>query len=143
MPGTTKPPVWYWVVGGLALIWNLLGVKAYLARVMMTEEAIAALPEAERALYTDAPTWAVGAFAIAVWAGALGCVVLLLRKSVALPVLIVSLVAIVVQDIHSFFIADSMVVYGPTVMIMPMMVLVIAVALVWHARSSIAKGWLA
>jgi len=35
-----------------------------------------------------------------------------------------------------------MAVYGPGVLIMPIMVLVISVALVWHAKSSIAKGWL-
>jgi len=142
MPETTKPPGWYWVVGGLALVWNLLGVAAYLAQVMMTEEAIAALPQVERGLYTDVPSWAVGAFAISVWAGALGCGLLLLRKSVAMPVLALSLVGVVVQMIHSFFIADSMAVYGPGVLIMPIMVLVISVALVWHAKSSIAKGWL-
>jgi hypothetical protein len=40
------------------------------------------------------------------------------------------------------FIADSMAVYGPGVLIMPILVVVVAVALVWHAKSSIARGWL-
>lgn len=137
-----KPPTWFWVVGVVALIWNLLGVMAYLAQVMMTEEAIAAMPEAERALFVSVPAWAVGAFAISVFGGALGCVLLLVRTSVAMPVLVVSLVAVLVQMAHSFLIADSMAVYGPSVVIMPSMVVAGAVALVWHAKASIAKGWL-
>ncbi len=142
MTESGKPPTWFWVVGALALVWNLLGVMAYLAQVMMTEDAIAALPEAERALLADVPAWAVGAFATSVFAGALGCILLLARKGVAMPVLVVSLVAVLVQMVHSFFLTDSMAVYGPSVMIMPVLVVIIAVALVWHAKSSLAKGWL-
>ncbi len=142
MTESGKPPTWFWVVGAVALIWNLMGVAAYLSQVMMTEEAIAAMPEAERALLADVPAWAVGAFAISVFGGALGCVLLLVRKSVAVPVLVVSLVAVLVQMVHSFFIADSMAVYGPSVFIMPIMVVAGSVALVWHAKASLAKGWL-
>ena len=143
MAETTKPPVWFWVAGAFALIWNLMGVAAYLMQVMMTEEVLAALPEAERALFQDVPAWAVGAFATAVFAGALGSLLLLLRKRAAMAVFIVSLIGIVVQMVHSFVIADSIEVYGPSVLIMPIMVLVIGVVLVWHAKSSIAKCWLA
>jgi len=142
MTETTKPPTWFWVAGAFALIWNLMGVAAYVMQVMMTEEVIAALPEAERALFLDIPAWAVGAFAISVFGGALGSLMLLLRTRAAMAVLIVSLIGIVVQMIHSFFIADSMEVYGPGVLIIPIMVLVIGFVLVWFATSSIAKGWL-
>jgi len=142
MPESTKLPVWYWIVGGLALVWNLMGVAAYVAQVTMSEEALAALPEAERALYETVPAWAVGAFALAVFGGALGCLLLLLRKRLAMPALVVSLVGVLVQMSHSFFIADSMEVYGPGATVMPIMVVVIAILLVWHTRSSTARGWL-
>ena len=36
-----KPPVWFWVVCVLALIWNGLGVMAYLGRAFATDEMIA------------------------------------------------------------------------------------------------------
>jgi hypothetical protein len=65
------------------------------------------LPEVERALYESVPAWATGAFAVAVWGGALGCLLLLLKKKLATPVLILSFIGIVVQMIHSFFIANS------------------------------------
>ncbi|VAW11040.1 hypothetical protein MNBD_BACTEROID03-2112 [hydrothermal vent metagenome] len=100
MTNTTrvKPPIWFWIVSVLALLWNLLGVMAYLAQVNMTDETLAALPEAERALYENQPIWATMAFAIAVWGGALGSLALLLRKRWARAVLLISLIGIIVQN---------------------------------------------
>lgn len=142
MSESSKPPLWFMVVAGLALVWNLLGVAAYLGQVMMSDESIAALPEAERALYEGVPAWAVSAFAIAVFGGALGSLLLLLRKRLSVPVLVVSLVGVLVQMYHSFFVANSMEVYGPGAIAMPTMVVVIAFYLVWLSRSSVLRGWL-
>lgn len=135
-------PGWFWAISAVALIWNLMGVGAYWAHVNMTPEDIAALGEAERALYDSAPAWATGAFAIAVFGGALGSLLLLLRKSWAMPVFVVSLVGVLVQMYHSFFVIDSIEVYGPGGMIMPVMVIAIAALLVWFSKSCKDKGWL-
>lgn len=140
---STQPPKWFWVVGGIALVWNLMGVMAYIMQVTMSDEARAALPEAERLLYETVPTWATAAFAIAVWGGALGCVLLLMRKALALPVFALSLCGIVVQNIHSFFFSKSWEVFGPGGVAMPIMVVVIAVYLIVLARRARAEGWIA
>jgi len=139
---TNKPPTWFWVVSVIALLWNLMGVFAYIGQVTMSPEVLQALPENERALYESAPAWATGAFAIAVWGGALGCILLVLRRKLATPVLFVSLIAIVVQMYHSFFISNSIEVYGPGGMIMPVMVILIAIFLIWFSRKATANGWL-
>ena len=143
MTNTTrvKPPIWFWVVSVLALLWNLLGVMAYLAQVNMTDEALAALPEAERALYENQPMWATMAFAIAVWGGALGSLALLLRKRWARAVLLISLIGIIIQMTHSFFFSNNFEVYGPDKMIMPIMVIVFGVLLVLFARMAINRNW--
>jgi hypothetical protein len=132
----------FWIIAGVALVWNLLGVGAYFSHVMMTEEAIMQLPEAEQMLYQDLPAWATAAFAVAVFGGALGCLLLLLRKALATPVFILSLAGIVVQMYHSFAIANTMEVYGPGSTVMPAMVLVIGILLVWYARHATARGWI-
>ncbi len=110
----------------------------------MTDEALAALPEMERALYENVPTWAVFAFAIAVFAGTLGCILLLLRKKLATTIFIISLLAILVQMFYNFFIflGKATEVYGPESMIMPVMVVITGFFLVWHARKCNANGWL-
>jgi len=133
------PKSFYWIAA-VALIWNLLGVGAYLSQVTMSPEALNALPEAERALYENVPAWATAAFAIAVFGGAVGCLLLLLKKALATPVLIASLLGVVVQMYHAFFVANSIEVYGPGGMIMPTMVIVIAVFLVWYSMSAKKRG---
>jgi len=135
-------PAWFRIVGILAFVWNLMGVAAYLAQVRMTEADFAALPEAQRLLYETTPAWATAAFATAVFAGALGCLLLILRKSLAAPVLIVSLLAVLVQMFHAFFMSKSFEVFGPGSTIMPLMVIVIAVALVWLANKGKKYNWL-
>ena len=132
----------FWIISGVALVWNLLGVAAYVMQVTMTEDALMQLPEAERMLYENIPAWATGAFAVAVFGGALGSLLLLLRKSWAVPVFIASLVGILVQMYHSLFVARSIEVYGPGGLIMPVLVLVIAVLLLWYSRSASAKAWI-
>ena len=124
MTDRIKPPVWFWIVGSIALLWNLLGVQAYIMQVTMSSEAIAALPEAERALYEDLPTWATAAFATAVWGGAFASLVLLLRKSIAYHLFILSLIGIVIQMIYNVFISNSIEVYGPGGFVMPVMVFI-------------------
>ena len=136
------PPRSFYVISGVALAWNLLGVMAYIMQVTMSQEAFNALPDAERMLYENMPSWATAAFAIAVNGGALGGLLLLLRKALAFPVLIASLVGVMVQMYHSFFIANSIEVYGPGGMIMPVMVVVISVFLVWYSRDAKGKGWI-
>ncbi len=135
------PKSFYWIAG-VALIWNLLGVGAYVSQVTMSPDALNALPEAERALYENVPAWATAAFAIAVNGGALGCLLLLLKKAIATPVLIASLAGVIVQMYHSFFIANSIEVYGPGGMVMPISIVIIGVYLVWFSMNAKNKGWI-
>ena len=138
---TTVPKMFYWI-SGAALVWNLLGVAAYVGQVTMSPEALEAMPEAQRALYENVPTWVTSAFAIAVNAGALGCLLLVLRKVLALPVLVVSLIAVLVQMYHNFFMSNAMEVMGAAAVIGPAFVIVIGIYLVWFANDAKSKGWI-
>ena len=57
--------------------------------------------ESEHAIIEGRPTWATGGFAIAVFGGALGCLLLLLRKSAAYYLFIASLLGVVVTMLHT------------------------------------------
>jgi hypothetical protein len=137
-----NPPRSFYLVSGFALLWNLLGIMAYVGQVTMTEEVLNSLPEAQRVLYETVPAWATSAFAIAVNGGALGCLLLLLRKALATPVLIASLAGVVVQMYHSFFIANTIEVYGFGGMMMPIGVVVVSVYLVWYSMDVKKKDWI-
>ena len=45
---SNKAPIWFTVVSVLLLIWNFLGVMAYISQVTMGPEALAALPGDQR-----------------------------------------------------------------------------------------------
>lgn len=140
-PNTTAPKWFVFLVIVLA-IWNLMGVMAFVMQMTMTAEQIAALPEKEQMLYQDIPLWVNIAFGCAVFGGALGCIALVLKKAIALPILFISLAGVIVQMFHAFVIANSFEVYGPGGTIMPIMVVVVALYLVWLANNAKAKSWL-
>lgn len=142
MSEKTAVPVWFWVVAIVALIWNLLGAMAYIDQMSMTPEVLAALPDEQRVLYETVPAWATGAFAIAVFGGVLGCLLLLLKKKLAITLFIISLLGVLVQMFHSFFMTNSFEVFGPGGLIMPIMVFVIGFLLIWFSKMAKTKDWI-
>lgn len=135
-------PKWFTVAAAFALVWNLLGVMAFIGQMTMTAEMLAELPPAEQALYESVPFWATIAFACAVFGGALGSLALLMKKSLAQPLLILSLAGVAVQMFHAFFISNSFEVFGPGGAIMPAMVLIIAIVLVRFVEKAKVNNWL-
>ena len=135
-------PTWFKVVAVLALLWNLLGCFAFFSDLRLSPEDLAKLPEAQQALYAARPGWAVAATAVAVFGGALGSIGLLLRKKGALPVFVLSLLGILVQDFSLFVLADGASLAGPVAVVMQAVVLAVGIALVLLSRKGIARGWL-
>src|SRR6266545_7674052 len=90
-------------IGAVALIWNVMGIMNFFWQ--MNADTLAAMPELHRSMVKGRPAWATGAFAIAVFGGALGCLLLLLRKSAAYYLFIASLLGVIVQLIHTLGIA--------------------------------------
>lgn len=130
----------FWLIAVFCLVWNLGGVMAYMGQ--MDPEALAAMPESTRAMVEMRPVWATGAFAIAVWGGALGCLLLLLRKSIALYVFAASALGVLVQYTYELGMAGSTESFGPGTIVMVIMIPLIAVFLIWYARYTTAKGWI-
>ena len=141
---TKSVPVWFWVVAGLALVWNGFGAMAFTGFVTMSPEALAEYPEAEQALLQSYPGWATIVYAIAVFSGVIGSLLLLLRKGLATIVFIASLLAIIVQFSYWLFMSGAAEVYEPAQLYaMPVAVIVIAVFLIWFSKMASRKGWIA
>ena len=137
-----KPTTIFWAIGIIGLIWNLMGVYAYLQQAYMTAEDLAALPQDQQQLYENVPAWVTAVFALAVFGGALGCILLLLRKKLAVFLLLISFVSILAQMSYNLFMSKALEVYGPGGMIMPIMVVLIAAFLVWYAKKVNDQGLL-
>lgn len=134
-----KPPIWFWIVSVIALIWNGLGVMAYLGRAFATDEMIAALPAEQQAEFlAEYPAWYTAAFALAVFCGALGCIALLIRKKWAHPLFIISALGAIVQHVYLFMNVEM----DGAAMVMPILVILVCLFLIWLAKNSISKGWI-
>jgi hypothetical protein len=127
----------FWLIGVLALIWNILGVVNYV--VQMDPDTLAAYRESERAIIEGRPAWATGGFAIAVFGGALGSLLLLLRIPAALYLFIASLLGVMVTMIHALG-ADIEFGIGEILGII-LMPLLVAALLVWYSKHAQDKGW--
>ena len=139
-----KRPTWFWIVAVLALLWNLFGVAMAWMQYSMTPDQLAQLPEAQRTLHEAMPGWLWAVDGVAVVAGTLGSLLLLMGKRLALPVFWVSLVAVVVLFGYCLFPGRMLEVLGAAQALpMPILVTVIALLLVWFARRSIVRGWIA
>jgi hypothetical protein len=77
MNSTTKPTPIYWLISILALLWNCIGIVAYLGQAYMTDEALKMLPETNQLYFSNIPAWVTAAFALAVFGGFFGCLGLL------------------------------------------------------------------
>ena len=143
MKNLNKPNTWYWIIGVIALLWNGMGVNQYLQQAYNTDAFKAMYPDEKvMEIALNTPSWVMGAFAIAVFGGLLGSILLLLRKKIAKPIFLVSLIAIIIQMFYNVFMSGAMEVYGPGVVIMPIMVIGFAVFILWYTKKSEAKGLL-
>ena len=144
MSESTKVPVSFWVVSGAALVWNLIGFLVYYLQVSATPEQLAEMytNEAELAFMTSIPAWATGAQGLAVTAGVLGSLLLLLRNKMAKMLFIVSLAGILAQNAYGFILGDGISALGVGAILLPIIVIVVAIALVIFSARAVEKGWL-
>ena len=86
------------------------------------------------------PAWLVGLWALAVWGGALGALLVLLKRRLAVPMLLVSLLAMVVTAIHNFISADGLYATGGTGPGFVLLIFVVALCLWLYARAMRERG---
>jgi hypothetical protein len=106
----------------------------------LIEFTLAAYRESERAIVEGRPAWATAGFAIAVFGGALGSLLLLLMKSAAYYVFIASLVGVIVTMIHTLGVDID---FSPgEILGIILMPLVVAAFLIWYSKRAEGKGWI-
>jgi len=142
MSDGNKLPTWFWIVSGVALVWNLMGLGAFFYQVMMSPETLATLPETQQQLYTNVPAWVNIAFAVAVFGGVIGSVGLLMKKAWASMAFLASLVGVLLQNTNTFFLSDAVAALGNEAIVMPIVIIIAAVALLWFSNMTKEKGWL-
>lgn len=120
----------------VGLVFNIAGIVNFLTQ--MNADAVAAMPEAYRTIVESRPAWATGAFALAVFGGGLGCLLLLFRKKFAFFVFIASLVGAVATQIPF----PGMPEFPVEALIGGLVQVVVTAFLTWYSRWAGRRAWL-
>lgn len=139
---STKPPIWFWIVSVIALLWNAMGVMQYLAQTYNTESFREQYTADQLEVIANTPSWMIAVFAIAVFTGLFGSVALLLRKKWAYTLFLISLITVVVQMSYNVFIVNSIEMFGTVALVTTLMILIFAVIFLLFSKKAISKLWI-
>lgn len=127
----------FWLICTIAVIWNVIGSVNFL--IQLNPEMIDAYRESERAIVLNRPVWATAGFALAVFGGAIGSLLLILRKTSSFYLLIVSLLGVIIT------IGDTLsrdITFGVGELIgIVLMPVVVAAFLLWYSKFVQKKFW--
>ena len=133
----------FWIITIVMLIWSVMGSVNLFWQLSMSADVLASFPETHRAIIIDRPLWATAGFAVGVLGGALGCILLMLKKSAARIVFIASLLGIIVTMVHTINVASSVIGFTPIeIFMMIVLPVLVAAFLIWYASIADNKGWL-
>lgn len=144
MGDDSKPPLrrpWHlWVVGLVGLAWNGVGATDFAMTQTRNDSWMGQLePGQVQALY-DLPAWLVPFWAIAVWGGVVGAVLILMGRAVAAPVLLASLTAMIITAGHDFASGQGLYSSGGTAPAFVLLIFGVALGLWGYARSLRGRG---
>jgi hypothetical protein len=140
--GTTQGRPWHlWLVGIFGTLWSAMGVVSFLLTQMRVEAVMSQFPPQQRAYFESFPLWTVACWAIGVFGGVIGCVLLLLEKRLAFPVLLTALIASLVSTLGGLFLLGGMAVMRETDAVgVSFIPIVVGVFLVVYAGAMSRKG---
>lgn len=124
----------------LFLLWGLMGIGAFLAQYTADLAPLAKSDPYQARIWSNMPLWAWLAYAIAVACGLGAAICLLLRRKLAVVLALLSLVAVLIQFAYTFFLTDVLAVRGPGAAAFPLLIILLAIAQLWLARSWSKRG---
>ena len=128
----------FWLLAVLGLLWNLMACVNFV--MQMNPEIVAKFPESHQAIIVGRPLWATAGFAICVFGGAIGCILLLLKKSSAIYLFAVSIVGVLITMVHTVKVSG---IFTPSeIMIMIVSPTLVAILLFCYAIYSKNKSWI-
>ena len=137
-----ETPNWIFVASVIFIGWNMTGAIFYLNERFMGPEMFDTMSSAQQNFFSSRPAWVTASYATAVWVGLVGAFLLLLRKRLALPVFIVSLIGALLQITYNLFIGGGLDAFGPSALIVPTLVTIIGFVEVWASKKATDEGWL-
>lgn len=92
-----KPSLWYWVICVLLLLWSFGGAYDYIMTRTQNEAYMGQYPQEMLDYWYNMPMLLDFTWPLAVWLGVLGWVLMLMRRNLAVPVFMISFVAMIIN----------------------------------------------
>lgn len=138
-----RTPAHLWIVGILATLWNAIGAFDYLMTQTRNAAYLSQFTADEQVWFDSFPLWADAFWALAVWGGLAGSLLLLARRRVAVAAFLVSLAGMFVglgYQLTASSVPASLATGAMS--IFPYVIIALGVALLLYARAMAAKGLL-
>lgn len=144
MTATTgvKTPWHIWVVGLVGVLWNGFGAFDYTMSNTLGDKWLesAGMTAEQIAHFNAMPAWMTGVWAIGVWGGVLGSILILFRRRLATPVFIASLVAFTASVVYGVFVDPAPHGGGPNMMVMHAVIFAGCAFFVWYSMRMTKRG---
>lgn len=140
--GSERATPWHlWVIGSIGFLWSCMGAMDYLMTSTRNEAYMSSFPAEKLEFFYAYPSWFIAFWAIAVWGGVVGAILLLLRKKVAVWVFLASLLGVVITAIRNYVFANGLEVVGSAFdLTISAVVFVVALGLFFYSQKMSARG---
>jgi len=138
---SARAPAHLWIVGIVSLLWNAFGSLDYTMTNLRNPAWLAKMPADQIAYMDSLPRWLTAFWAIGVWGGLVGSILLLMRNRYSVWAFALSFVGAVVGLGYQMFLTDmpASMKAGPLA-IMPWFIIAFAAFLLWYAWNAEKKG---
>ncbi len=138
---SVKTPWHLWVIGIVGFLWSAMGAMDYVMTKLRIEDYMAAFTPEQLEFFYGFPVWVDATWAIAVWGGVVGTILLLLRMRAAVWVLLASLLAMVATAIHNYGLSNGMEVMGDTFsLVFTAIIFLVSLGLYLYSKAMDTKG---
>jgi hypothetical protein len=139
-----RTPWHLWVIGVVSLMWNAMGAFDFVMTQTRNEAYMSSFTPEQLSFFYGFPAWVVAAWAVGVWGGVLGSLMLLFRRRMAVWIFLASLAAIVITTFQNLVLSNGMAVVGDAFSLgFTAVIFVVALALFLYARAMLKRNILA
>lgn len=101
-----RTPLHLWIVGVAATLWNAFGCFDYLMTQTRNEQYLAHFTDPMRVYFESFPLWMEATWALGVWSGLLGSLLLLARSRYAVAAFALSLAGLAVSTVYQYVLSS-------------------------------------
>ena len=138
---TTHVAWHFWLIGVIALLWNAMGAMDYYMTQTQNEFYMSGFTPEQLEFFYGLPSWTIAAWAIGVWGGVLGALLLLLRRRAAVWAFLASLIGMVITAFQNYVLSNGLEVMGDAIALtFTAAIFLISVALLLYSRTMQQRG---